>query len=176
VKQLLSITLAVALVPLVASADDSDAMKKAAGEFYAIVLPDVTGIPNAAARARLKPTISPALDALLGEAAAAEDKFMTANKNAPPLVEGDLFSSLFEGVTSFTVSACSGDASSGSCTLALLYDDKSGKPVTWSDTLYLVNQAGGWRVDDVGYGGTWAFGNKGKLKDTLKWVITTVSQ
>jgi hypothetical protein len=38
----------------------------------------------------------------------------------------------------------------------------------------LVKDAAGWRVDDIQYGGSWAFGNKGKLSDSLKAVIAEV--
>ena len=34
----------------------------------------------------------------------------------------------------------------------------------------------GWRVDDIGYGGTWDFGNKGKMTETLRMVIHDSNQ
>ena len=40
--------------------------------------------------------------------------------------------------------------------------------MNWTDTVYLVLTANGWRVDDIGYGATWAFGNKGQLTETLR--------
>ena len=49
----------------------------------------------------------------------------------------------------------------------LTYQDKGQKPVSWTDTIYLVNTPAGWRVDDIGYGGAWDFGNKGRLSQTL---------
>ncbi len=162
-----------ALLPAGAAADDADAMQKSANDFYAVILPDISGIPDAATRAKIRPTISPALDALLGQAAAAEADFGTAHKNSPPLVEGDLFSSLFEGANGFTVGAC--DAAAGTCAVALSYNDKSAKPVHWTDTLYLVNTPAGWRVDDIGFGGSWDFANKGRLSEALKQVIKNVS-
>jgi hypothetical protein len=148
-------------------------MRQAAIGFYATILQGSSGIPDAAARTRLRPMITPALDKLMADAASAESRFMSANKGAPPLMEGDIFASLFEGATSFAVGDC--DATAGRCTVALTYDDKSGKPTRWTDTLYLLNTAAGWRVDDIGYGGTWAFANKGRLSDTLKQVLKNVS-
>ena len=57
------------------------------------------GIPDAGARARLQPSLSPALNKLLSDAAAAQARFSAKIKDSPPLIEGDLFSSLFEGAT-----------------------------------------------------------------------------
>ena len=55
------------------------------------------GIPDVGARARLQPYLSPALNKLLADAAAAQARFSAKIKDSPPLIEGDLFSSLFEG-------------------------------------------------------------------------------
>jgi hypothetical protein len=45
------------------------------------------------------------------------------------------------------------------------------KPVNWTDTIYLLHTPAGWKVDDIAYGGSWAFGNKGRLKETLQGAI-----
>jgi len=152
-----------------------EAMQKAASDFYTATLPANSGIPGAKQLAKIRPTISPTLDALLGQAASAEAAFMSENKDSPPLIEGDLFTSLFEGATAFSVGACNGDVVKANCDVALTYDDKSGKPTHWTDSALLVNTAEGWRVDDVTYGGTSDFGNKGKLTETLHQVLSAVS-
>jgi hypothetical protein len=36
----------------------------------------------------------------------------------------------------------------------------------------LINTPSGWRVDDIVYGGNWAFGNKGRLSELLKQAIS----
>ena len=64
------------------------------------------GIPNATGRTRLAPCLSPALNKLLADGAAAEARFAAKVKDAPPLIEGDLFTSLFEGATSWKLGAC----------------------------------------------------------------------
>ena len=91
------------------------------------------------------------------------------------MIEGDLFTSNFEGATTYQIGACTGDAKTGHCAVHLTYDDRQdnpkSKPIDWSDTIYLVATAQGWRVDDILYGATWAFGNKGKLSDTLRGTI-----
>jgi hypothetical protein len=134
------------------------------------------GIPDARGRARYEPYISPGLDKLLMDGNRAEEAFAKANKDSPPLIEGDLFSSNFEGATSFRVGACSAAGSAGHCAVALTYDDRKqnpkDKPVIWTDTVYLVATPTGWRIDDIGYGATWEFGNKGRLADTIRSAIT----
>ena len=122
------------------------------------------------------PGRSPALDALLKQGNEAEDKFAKANKDSPPLIEGDLFTSNFEGATSFRLGACAQSGKAGKCAVSLTYDpgktnNPKDKPITWTDTLYLVETPSGWKIDDIGYGATWDFGNKGRMTGTLKSVI-----
>jgi hypothetical protein len=155
---------------------DGDMAKVATGfyEAYATFHPS-DGIPDAKGRAKYEPFISPRLDQLLTDGNRAEIAFAKANKDSPPLIEGDLFTSNFEGATSYKVDVCSANGANGRCTVTLTYDDRGqnakAKPLTWTDTVYLVATPGGWRVDDIGYGATWAFGNKGRLSDTVKGAI-----
>lgn len=152
-----------------AAADDTAPMQAAANGFYGVYKTlHVLGIPGDDDRARFAPFLSPALEALLKQAAAAEARFAKANKDSPPLIEGDVFSSLFEGATVATVGTCSGDARKGQCTAALSRADGSNAAVQWNDTVYLVNTSAGWRIDDIGYGASWDFGNKGRLSETLR--------
>jgi hypothetical protein len=134
------------------------------------------GIPDAQGRARYEPFISPGLDTLLIEANKAEEAFAKANKNSPPLIEGDLFTSNFEGATSRKILGCKQDAKAATCTVALVYSDGKDKPVEWHDTIYLLATASGWRVDDIGYGANWPFANKGRLTETLKSTIQNASE
>ncbi|MEJ0040748.1 MAG: hypothetical protein WDM81_00315 [Rhizomicrobium sp.] len=164
---------ALAFVPGRAAADDGAALRSAAEGFYGVykALHSPDGIPDDAGRARYRPFLSPRLDALLGEAGDAEKRFAATNKAAPPLVEGDIFTSLFEGATAVTVGACTAAGSAGRCTASLSYALPGQKPTQWTDTVYLSNTPEGWRVDDIGYGGTWDFGNKGRLSQTLGQVL-----
>jgi hypothetical protein len=156
------------------AAGDAPGMAAAATGFYAVyaTFHPSDGIPSAADRAKYRPYLSPALDALLGDAQAAEARFAKANKGAPPLVEGDLFTSLFEGASSVAVGDCSGDALRGRCTVKLEHTDKMSSPLSWNDTVLLVKTPTGWRVDDIAFGASWAFGNKGRLSELLKQAIS----
>lgn len=134
------------------------------------------GVPDTAGRQRLAPFLSEALVKLLSDAAAAEDAFAADTKGqSPPLIEGDLFTSLFEGATAFKIGICKSDGKKGTCAAQLTYTSPNEKPVVWTDTVYLVDSGAGWRVNDIGYGGTWDFGNKGRLSETLKFAIANAN-
>lgn len=162
-------------VSYAAGADEMDQVVNGFYGAYATFHPS-DGIPDAAGRAKYEPFISSALDTLLKQSDDAEIKFNKAHKDSPPLIEGDLFTSNFEGATAYKAGSCSGDTKSGRCAVSLTYDpgktnNPKDKPITWTDTIYLVAGSGGWRIDDIGYGGSWDFGNKGKLSETLHSVI-----
>jgi hypothetical protein len=131
------------------------------------------GIPDAKARARYAPTISPSLERLLAQADEAGTRFGNAHKDSPPLIEGDLMTSNFEGATSFEIGACMTKGRVATCKVDLVFDPGSGgeKPIGWTDSLVLVALNQEWRVDDVVYGATWPFGNKGRLSETLRRAI-----
>jgi hypothetical protein len=164
----------IAFAASVANAGELSTPAQAANGFYAAysAFHPSDGIPNEAHLAELAPYISPALHQLLIDGSAAEMKFNKANKDSPPLVEGDLFSSMFEGATSYKIDACKVDAKKASCPVDLVYDDKREPATHWTDTVYLAMTPNGWRVDDIGYGGNWDFANKGRLSATLRQVIT----
>ena len=170
--------LAVFAICAPARADDGAAMAGAANGFYTtyLSLPRGGGIPDATARARLAPFLSPRLNQMLTLAAAAEARFQARNKNSPPLIEGDLFSSLFEGVSSYSLGACTGDGKKARCTASLTHTEPKQKPVSWNDTLLLVNTPSGWKVDDIAYAAGFSFGNSGNLTDTLKFVVSDAAQ
>ena len=129
------------------------------------------GIPDVGARARLQPYLSPQLNKLLADAAAAQARFSAKIKDSPPLLEGDLFSSLFEGASQWKLQACTVSGAQARCPVAFAHAASSNsKAANWTDTLLLVNGGQGWRVDDIAYGGGFQFGNTGRLSDTLKTV------
>jgi hypothetical protein len=167
------------LTALPVRADDAapdTAVTGAANGFYSLAvgarLTSGGGIPDAAARIRYAPLLSPRLNKALADAAAAEARFKTRNKDSAPLIEGDIFSSLFEGPGTWKVGACHGDANTQRCAIALTRQDPGQKPVAWTDTLILANSGGGWKVDDIAYDANFAFGNTGSLSEMLKMVLS----
>ena len=136
------------------------------------------GIPDATERVRYAPVLSPRLNKQLVAAATAQARLNAKVKNAvPPMLEGDIFSSLFEGATAWKIGACQGDGKSARCPVALTYTPAASqggrvpKPANWSDTVLLVNTPLGWKVDDVIYDAGFAFGNTGRLSSMLQMVI-----
>ena len=171
---LLALFVTASLANGASAGSDEAAMNAAANGFYGVykTFHPSDGVPSDGDCAKYAPFISPALEKLLADAEAAELRFAKANKDSPPLIEGDLFSSMFEGATSLDVGACSGDAQAGQCVVKLEYSEAGSKPIDWTDTVYLLNTPVGWRVDDISYGGSWDFGNKGRLSQTLKQTIS----
>ena len=151
----------------------------ATNAFYAVYGPQVGkggGIPDAATRLRFSAVLSPRLSKQLADAAAAQARLTAKVKNAvPPVLEGDIFSSLFEGATGWKVGACQGDGSNARCQVTLTHVSPAGrppaKPAQWNDTVLLTNGPGGWKVDDVIYDAAFAFGNTGRLSSMLRMVI-----
>ena len=154
-----------------------------ANAFYAVYGPQVGkggGIPDAAARLRYSAVLSPRLNKQLADAAAAQRRLTAQVKNAvPPMLEGDIFSSLFEGATGWKVGTCQGDAAAARCPVALTHVSPpvAGrppvKPANWSDTVLLTNTPQGWKVDDVIYDAGFAFGNTGRLSAMLRMVVAS---
>ncbi|MDR3497622.1 MAG: hypothetical protein P4L72_00180 [Parvibaculum sp.] len=156
--------------PAEAASGSPEAATKA---FYdAYLVQHVRGIPDASARAHFTPLISPALDKLLADADAAEKEHFERTKNQePPLVEGDAFSSLFEGATSYKLGECSVKAATATCDVHLSYaEDKDAKPTGWVDQAVLAKRGEGWVLDDIVFGATWDFGNHGRMQDLLRQV------
>jgi hypothetical protein len=90
--------LCLAAVSVHAAQDGPDAI---AEEFYGRYLTLGPGVPSPPDLSRIAPLLSPSLLDLLKGAQGAESAYAKANTKeaVPPLVEGDLFSSLFEAQT-----------------------------------------------------------------------------
>jgi hypothetical protein len=152
----------------------------AVNEFYAVYKDQHAqgGIPDATGRLRYTPVLSPRLNKLLTDAAGAQARLTAKVRNAvPPMLEGDIFSSLFEGATAWKVGTCQADMKSAHCSVALNYtppptqNAKAPKPANWSDTVLLVRTPQGWKVDDVIYDAGFQFGNTGRLSEMLQMVV-----
>lgn len=127
----------------------------------------VSGLPGEEAWAHLKPFCSEALAAALDLAVKEQVEFMRKNPDEkPPWIEGDLFSSLFEGPKQFVAGAAVIKGETAEVPVECSFTE-GGETVKWSDTLLLVKESGKWLIDDVSYGGTWDFANSGTLKDAL---------
>ncbi|HJS45597.1 MAG TPA: hypothetical protein VJ753_04270 [Rhizomicrobium sp.] len=167
------------LIPAGLKAQPAGDPAAAVSAFYAVYASQQTqggGIPDATGRVRYAPVLSPRLNKQLAAAAGAQARLTAKVRNAvPPMLEGDIFSSLFEGATAWKVGACLGNAKTARCPVVLSYapgpSQKAPKPANWSDTILLENTPQGWKVDDVIYDAGFAFGNTGRLSSMLQMVI-----
>ena len=172
------------VAPALADAPAADDPASAAGAFYTVYKDQHAqgGIPDATVRLRYTPVLSPRLNKQLADAAAAQARLTAKVRNAPSMLEGDIFSSLFEGATSWKVGSCQADAKTARCTVALSYvppptqNAKAPKPANWTDTLVLARTAQGWKVDDVVFDAAFQFGNTGQLSEMLQMVIAANSK
>src|SRR5262249_78551 len=109
-KPLVSLLALLALsLSLVLPGQAADDPAQAASEFYAVYKDHHAqgGIPDATERLRYSPVLSPRLNKQLADAAAAQGRLTAKVRNAvPPMLEGDIFSSLFEGATTWKIGAC----------------------------------------------------------------------
>ncbi len=171
--RLLSVCLLI-LAACAGGAGDEKQVRGAAGAFYDLYLKTrPSGVPDKDRQTQLQPLLSDQLGGLLSDAAAVEANYAKATKGeSPPLVEGDLFTSLFEGAESYQIAQCEMQKKSAACAVDFTYTDSRDKSkLAWSDRVYLIRDKQKWLVDDIEFLGAWEFMHKGRLKDLLKNVI-----
>jgi hypothetical protein len=130
-----------------------------------------TGLPDTDERAALAPQASPALNAALEQAARAERCAYAQHQGTePPLLQGDVFSSLFEkanGVQSIAAARADADYAEYKVGFEYRMPGAARPEVEWQDTVQLIRSGNAWLVDDVIRGGNWDFGAKGSVKAQL---------
>jgi hypothetical protein len=159
--------------PTRAGAND-DGAAAAANAFYAAYeKAQPRGIPDAKAQVLLGPLLSASLNGALDRARKAGAAFQAKTRGmAPPLLQGDIFTSLFEGATAYTIGACTSDGLKLTrCKVNLTYSDPQNPPTHWTDIVALVREGDAWKIDDIVYGGNWDFASKGTLSQTLAQVV-----
>lgn len=128
------------------------------------------GLPQGDAAAAIAPHLSAALNAALDRARGEQAAFQRANPGEkPPFVEGRLFTSLaWEPFTAYAPVLPAGGCQAPRCVVRVDFVDTVASPdVTWHDEFVLVLEGGRWRIDDVVYRATFAFGNAGSLRASL---------
>jgi hypothetical protein len=142
-------------------------------QFYVTLeLSGVRDLPEPRAMPPLEPYLTPELYRGLQRARHQRDSAAAASPSEkPPFAEGNLFSSLFEGHSTYVVQKTAGRGDT--MTVPVAFSNTDQKPaVQWTDTLVVVNTAIGateprWRIADVRYGGNWEFGYRGSLLQLL---------
>ncbi|HEV8593068.1 MAG TPA: hypothetical protein VGQ55_13265, partial [Pyrinomonadaceae bacterium] len=85
----------------------------------------------------------------------------------PPWIEGDLFSSMFEGATSFRLGKARAVNPRNEVDVHLVYKYKS-DATEWTDTAILEKIGGRWVITDILFKGNWEFKSGASLKNALK--------
>lgn len=171
--------------PAALAADDPAIAAGSFYDVYAVQHKTGGGIPDATGRLRYSAVLTPALNTLLNQAAAAQARTAARIKASGPkaavmpMFQGDIFTSLFEGADNWQIGECKGDGTSARCPVALTHADAPvkgkppAKPTHWRDVLVVAHTPAGWKVDDVIYDTGFAFGNTGRLTDMLKMVVAS---
>lgn len=144
---------AVALWAAAGTAHPNDAADAAAGRFLTayqkLRASGLSGLPDRGMLRELAPHLTPGLKGSL-EAARREQRRCRKKfpDDKPPWIEGDLFSSNFEGFTSFRIE----EGARGDGTVPVAYEYVAAKDrVEWRDVLSLKRVGGRWRLDNVTY-------------------------
>lgn len=146
-----------------------------AAQFYTLLDGlGVSGVPDSLALDAVQPYLDSTLVHLLIEARQARDSVARLVPREEPLfIDGDLFSSLFEGNTSFGIRRL---ATRGDTTFAVMAFTNAMQPPTvkWTDTLVIVPRPNAkpnspqFVIADLRYGADWDFGNRGSLMRNLR--------
>ena len=146
----------------------ADASGTARAFYQAVRHERIEGLPTEKQMDRLKPFLSANLVSGFAKARMEQKEFMAKNPGEkPPWIEGDLFGSLFEGPTSWSVGTAAVKGASAEVPVKLAYRDDT-KPVEWTDRIRLVQTPKGWKVEDIRMGGEWGFKAGGNsLSQTL---------
>lgn len=153
--------LSTAGMSLWASAGDVDTGSQTIRSFYQTYSAMKTsGLPDAAGLVRLGPYFSAPLRKLIQTAQTTQARCQKKHPDEkPPWIEGDMFSSSFEGFTRFQV--VTAGAPKGSATVYKVnfeYVDRNSK-VAWTDEVALIKEGGRWVIDNIFYRMNSAFGN-----------------
>lgn len=174
--QALALCVALLAVPPAQAVTDEEAVRDTAQRFIAFYFDDYgRGLPDASALAKLEPLTTRSFQEALEEARAAEDCHLRKVGNSePPLIQGDVFTSLFEGATRGAVGSVRIDGRKATVELNWSYgpDPDGGKPVSWTDALLLKQGKRGWRIKDIEHRGDWQFTYHGRLSGLLKGVAS----
>ena len=131
-----------------------------------------TGAPSPDELRQFAPFFSDTLTSLLRAAGALRDReAKRAPGEKPPYVEGDLYSSMFEGPTSFVQLRDSAAATQHKSVVRFTYVN-SGESYSWTDTVRLGRKGRVEVIEDIAYGGAGEFGNHGTLRTSLEAALT----
>jgi len=135
--------------------------------FYSAHLPHRTGgLPSGDELRRLQPFLSQRLHGLITAALAYQEDWVKRNPpdEKPPFVDGDYFSSVFEGPGSFKVSRVVKEQDGWHVHVRFKYEPAP----DWEDVVVVKQENGRYVIDDVLFSGVGEFNPPGRLSERLK--------
>jgi hypothetical protein len=130
-----------------------------------------SGLPTEGERVVLSAMVTREFAAALEAAARAESCAYSEHEGTePPLIQGDLFSSLFEKANGvLAIIEVSNDGSTAQYTLHFEYrtPGDAGQVSKWQDSVQLVRIDAVWLIDDFIHRGDWQFSSPGSVKAML---------
>jgi hypothetical protein len=124
-----------------------------------------SGLPTAEQQAALAPWLSTQLERRLDAARAVQATFRVQHPGEkPPLVDGCLFASLFEGPTAFTVGAVGNTGDVSRVSVQFRY----GSDTQWTDVVVVTRERGTFVIDDIEFAGAGPFNPAGRLSESLE--------
>ncbi|MBH9577076.1 hypothetical protein [Inhella proteolytica] len=165
-----ALTTALALLLLPAAALASSPQQTIEAFYRWRMASAMTGAPRGDELKQLRPWLGRELLCLLQAAGELRDRAAAAQPDEkPPFVEGDLFSSVFEGPQRLRLGAVTQRAGQAAVELRFEADTGAQPPVfRWSDRALLRREQGRWVVVDIEYRARVEFGNHGALRESLR--------
>lgn len=146
-------------------------------QFQALLIASpVMGLPSAPQLIALAPYLSQSLKARLRAAIQAQQLITRRTPTPePPIIQGSLFYSLFEGAARLVDVVPEENAPSMLVTVAYATQQNNTQPdpqpVIWTDRVMLITERGRSVIDDIQFLGDWDFSRKGTLTELLDQVI-----
>ena len=129
---------------------------------------NIGGLPNAEELKAIGPFLSKEIKDLIAADLKKHQQFIKDNPDEkPPWIEGDLFSSLFEGATEYKIGKTTQTGNTAKVEVALRRKDDSGES-NWTDTVVLAKSGKKWVITDIIFNGDWEFETGSSLLNVLR--------
>lgn len=135
--------------------------------FYSTYLPvRAGGLPSGDELRRLQPFLSQRLYGLITAALDEQKDWIEKNPpdEKPPFVDGDYFSSLFEGPSSFQIVRTEEVPEGWHVHVRFRYDTAP----EWEDVIIVKREGGRYVIDDILFSGAGSFNPPGRLSERLE--------
>jgi hypothetical protein len=121
--------------------------------------------------------VSVPLFELLKNVSEAEEAHMReTNDQEPPLVDGNLLTSLPEGATTYRIINCQLESDQGMCRVELVFSNAQHQsPAKWIDKVVLSKDVRGWVIANIIYAGENSNMRKGDLHGTLLHILSNTA-